>query len=137
MSIVGLGSIWLALKERTTSEEISWITSYQAIESLSLEIDKPIADHSNLVPYFLEGKKVDKNSPDYDQVVSVADLRIGAIDAMLLDAHFRNADNQITGWRNTFISYFRNSPSMCERYEINKQYYGSQLPPIVESGCAK
>jgi hypothetical protein len=107
-----------------TNEEMSWITSYQTIEALSLEIDKMLVEHPSLVPFFLSGNRIENTNSEYNRAMALADARIGAIDAILTYASFRHADEKIVGWKNTFSSYLRNSPLMCERLKINSEYYG-------------
>ena len=118
-----------------TNEELSWITTYQTIEALSLEMDKiMLVEHPSLVPFFLSGKPIENKNSEYNQAVALADARIGAIDAILTYASFRHADEKIVGWKNTFSSYLRNSPLMCERLKVNSGYYGL-VNPLGKAAC--
>ena len=78
VSLTGLVSIWIAIHEMKTNEEVSWVTTYHTIESLSLEIDKLLVDHPAMVPYFVSNKPIDSNNSDFNLELTVADARIGA-----------------------------------------------------------
>jgi uncharacterized membrane protein len=134
VSLIGLASIWIAIHEMRMNEEVSWVTTYQTIETASLEMDKMLVEHPNLVPFFLSGTRIENTDKEYNQAVALADARLGAIDAILTYAQFRHADEQIVGWRNTFIKYLRASPLMCERLATNSENYGL-INPLSKAAC--
>ena len=124
VSLLSLTSIWIAIHEMRVNEETAWIAAYQQIESLSIELDKIMVEHPDLLPYFLNGKENDPKGANYNRIIAVADARIDAIDAMLTYAAVKHAEDSIVGWKKTFIHYFQRSPAMCERLTANEQDYG-------------
>ena len=118
---LGIISIWIAIHELKTNEELSWVTTYQTIETLSLEIDKILVDHPTMVPYFVSNKPIESSNADFNLALTVADARIGAIDAILTYAHFRHADEA--------------SPIMCEKLKVNQENYGL-IVPLGQNACA-
>jgi hypothetical protein len=134
VSLLSLTSIWVAIHEMRVNEETASISSYQTIESLAVELDKMLVEHPDLVPYFLNGKADDPKCANYNQIIAVADARIGAIDAMLTYAKYKHAEDSIVGWKNTFVRYFQRSPVMCERLTANERDYGL-IVQIGKTAC--
>ena|SRR5271165_353348 len=135
VSLIGLVSIWIAISELRKNQQTTSIGAYQAIEGLSLESDKLLVEYPALFQYFKLGKQIETTAPEYNQVVALADARIGIIDAALTYAAVGHIENSIEDWNRKFAHDFKSSRVMCERLASTREEYSILVVDLGEAAC--
>ncbi len=135
VSLMGLISIWIAISELRANEQTTSIGAYQAIEELSLESDKLLVEYPALFQYFKLGKQLEITAPEYNQVIALADARIGIVDAALTYAAVGHIENSIEDWKRKFAHDFKISRVMCDRLASTRDEYSILVVDLGEAAC--
>lgn len=98
-------------------------------DNLRMLVEKP-----KLRPFFEEGQNLSPDDPDRQTVLAIADVRLDTMDATLTYASGRFNQDTIAGWRNTFASAFRTSPTLCSRLMETQSNLGL-IVPIGQANC--
>ena len=135
VSLMGLISIWVAISELRTNQQSTSIGAYQAVEGLSLEFDRLLVEYPALFQYFKLGKQIETSASEYNQVIALADARIGIMDAALTYASLAHIENSIEDWKRKFAHDFKISRIMCERLASTKDEYSILVVDLGEAAC--
>jgi hypothetical protein len=134
VSLVNLAAIWFGI-DRMLSSTSSAEAAYQIIMDQSARLDRMLIENVELSSYFLEGKVVSADDPNFRKVIALAEVRLATIDSVLAFAQTKHEENEIDGLIRKFVRNFRQSPAMCERLRANADHYGSWIVAIGKQAC--
>jgi hypothetical protein len=128
---VSLTSVLIAFFSFQKSRRTALVQTYQLMVQEVTSANRLLLEDPSLRPYFREGKKITKESPDYNKMAMVAEMRLDAYDAVLAFPTFLK-DRDIQGWRNSFKFELRHSPICCAILQENEDSYGDETLKLAK-----
>jgi hypothetical protein len=112
---------------------------WHSITQRGNDISLVFVQHPHLRPYFYDSKSIEKGDPNFDAVMSVAELYLDYIDSMLEDFVFSLDGMEESGefrtlWDAYFRDMFSSSPAL-RAYAVEKRhwYYRDTFAPYTQT----
>ena len=84
IGVLGLPALVISLvmvrKQLKLAANANRATVYQSVPQLMIEIDRLFVDRPELKPYFYRNKPISKDDPEYERVMSVAEILLDFMD---------------------------------------------------------
>lgn len=132
-AIVLVAGIIIAVYQSLKIREAIDTSTWGSLAAQLTEVDKQFVEHPELVPYFYEGKKIERSdNREYQLAYSLGVLVIDFMDSSIvmgkhIDPEIFEPDN----WERFYEYQFRQSPLICDIIIDEADIYGNG---IVERG---
>lgn len=127
-------SVWIlqrqtreVAQQTKLSADATKASIYSNINAQMIEIDRFFFDHPEIKPYFYGNAEFSKENPDYERILSVAEMLMDFMDnAFMLMPHMPDFP-----WETTWIRYFNDlivsSPALQKFWVDNREWYTDQI----------
>lgn len=134
LALFGVALAYCQLRQaRIAEEQQTYVRIAEAWNShLQLFIE-----HQDLRPYFFDGTPL-AASAEPDKVLAMADVRLAAIEQVLLSADRKRWEEaQRQAWDQVFLDAFAMSPVLCTEVRQAQAHYDPAIKALAREGCAR
>lgn len=130
ISVLGLPTLVISLilvwKQLKLSANANRATIYQSVPLLAFDIDRLFIDRPELKPYFYRAKPLDRDDPEYDRVMTVAELFTDLMDYVTV-VEPALPEYEWGSWKCFFRELVETSPALQQFL----QEYGHWYPKVI------
>lgn len=131
ISLGGFYFVWTQIKQTNKNLRQS---NHTAIYSINTEIYKFFAEHSDLRPYFHEGKPLQKDDVNRNKIFSLSELLADFFEYILVEKDSL-AQEISEPWKNYIRKIYIKSSAFREFIHTNKDQYSGELMDFFAETC--